>query len=205
MEYLWKKYLKERRFPAVLGSSAFLSAIVERFPEKYDRTANLFRGISSSHAWIVDRFRQFWKECIVEDKTDSLAEFEIDELVMMYRTRFADENNRITDSQMLDLIRFYEDVEIVDNKFVQGVKSVLWDKQEDLRAFFADFMKINESRKSESITFYDAYSAYQRYCKNTRLSTDKKRKSGGQMISKNYFEKYAYESFENVSDNKICF
>lgn len=209
MEYLWKKYLKDRRFPAILGSNAFSAAIVERFPDKYDAATNTFRGISSSHACIVDRFRQFWGESIIVDKSDNLAEYEIDELVMMYRCKFADENNRITDSQMLDLIRFYEDVEIVDSKFVQGVKSVMWDKQEELRVFFAEIMKINEARKlteSDSITFYDAYSSYQRYCKNGRSLADKKRKTiGGQMISKNYFEKYAYESFENVADNKFWF
>lgn len=177
MEYLWKKYLKEHQFPAVLGPQGFLSAIIEHYPDKYDSESSCFRGLSSSHSGVIERFHRFWRECIVVDKTEPLAEYEIDELVMMYRQWSSstdcrntsdsklNENIRITDSQMLDLIRFYLDVDVIDNKFVQGIKSDLWDKQSDLKVFFLELRQNSEEDGEDSISFYDAYSKYQRFCK----------------------------------------
>jgi len=218
MEYLWKRYLKDHKFPAVLGTHAFLQAMIDHFPDKYDSSTNYFRGLSSLHTAVVERFQRFWEECIVlADKPDPLAEYEVDELVMMYRESFnglgdsqrITETQRITDSQMLDLIRFYEDVEVIDNKFVQGVKSPLWDKQAELKLFFTELQRIKEVDYTESMSFYEAYSIYQRFCKDRGRQTDdagSKRKIV-QMVSKNYFEKYIYDVFGNdgVVDGKIIF
>ena len=221
MEYLWRKYLKERQFPAVLGSQAFLSAAAEHFSDKYDASANCFRGLVSSHSGVIDKFQRFWKECVVPDKTDPLAEYEVDELVTLYRhwsmtaplANSPETAASITESQMLELIRFYQDVEIIDNKFVQGVKSGLWDKQQDLRVFFSEFCKVAES---EEVSFYDAYSAYQSFCKSpSNGDVDNRRVNAGdvcfkngpssRIISKKYFESYIYSAFETdaVQNGKI--
>ena len=196
MEYLWKKYLKEHQFPAVLGAQGFLSALTEAFPGKYDKDSSSFVGFSSSHSGMIDRFQRFWADCIVVDESDTLAEYEIDELVMMYREHYlaklpsqenqsiserriaqADQPNvsRITDAQMLDLIRFYTEVEIIDNKFVQGVKSAVWDKQEELKLFFVELVRFAEENDDRSISFYDAYLKYQRFCRGRGKKTGEPR------------------------------
>lgn len=230
MEYLWRKYLKERQFPAVLGSQGFLSTAIEYFPGKHDADANCFRGLVSSHSGVIDKFQRFWKECVVVDKTDPLAEYEVDELVMLYRHWSKNSGSSsclqesITESQMLELIRYYQDVEIIDNKFVQGVKSVLWDKQQDLKGFFSEFCKVTER---EEISFYDAYTAYQSFCKSPsngevgdcfykneikilnseiRNGWDFIAENSSRIISKKYFETYIYAAFEQdaVQNGKIC-
>jgi hypothetical protein len=192
MEYLWKRYLKEHQFPAVLSSQGFLSALSEGFPGKYDKESNCFVGFSSSHSGMIDRFQRFWSECIVVDESDTLAEYEIDELVMMYREQYnpcsfgrqsgiaQDTNNggsRITDAQMLDLIRFYTDVEIIDNKFVQGVKSAVWDKQEELKLFFVELVRTAEENDDRAVSFYDAYLKYQRFCRGRGKKTGEPRRA----------------------------
>jgi len=230
MEYLWRKYLKEHKFPAVLGSQGFLSTAIEYFPGKHDADANCFRGLVSSHSVVIDQFQRFWKECVVVDKTDPLAEYEVDELVMLYRHWSKNSGSSsclqesITESQMLELIRYYQDVEIIDNKFVQGVKSGLWDKQQDLRGFFSEFCKVTER---EEISFYDAYTAYQSFCKspsngevgdcvykneikilNSEIHNgwDFIAENSSRIISKKYFETYIYAAFEQdaVQNGKIC-
>jgi hypothetical protein len=229
MEYLWRKYLKEHKFPAVLGSQGFLSTAIEYFPGKHDKDSACFRGLVSSHSVVIDQFQKFWKECIVVDKTDPLAEYEVDELVMLYRHWSFDLTGNptiapLTESQMLELIRFYQDVDVIDNKFAQGIKSSLWDKQHDLRVFFSEFCKVTEL---DEVSFYDAYLAYRAFCKspaspenkNATLSfsythaslqncPDEPSRCGishSRVISKKYFEMYIYDAFgnENITNGKI--
>jgi hypothetical protein len=141
---------------------------------------------------MIDRFQRFWSECIVVNESDTLAEYEIDELVMMYREQYnpcsfgrqsgisQDVNNggsRVTDAQMLDLIRFYTDVEIIDNKFVQGVKSAIWDKQEELKLFFVELVRTAEENDDRAVSFYDAYLKYQRFCRGRGKKTGEPRRA----------------------------
>lgn len=216
MDYLWKKYLKDRQFPAVLGPPAVTNMIVEQIPAaNYDHENKQFIGVSSPHLLMIERFHRFWEECVVDDfpsdsqgsqsRSDCFAahnaplgtafaldEYEIDEMTAMYR-EWSGCTFRMTDSQMLDLIRFYKKVDIVDGKYVQGLRCSLWDKQTELDRFFEN---LREGRE-DIISFYDAYNAY-------KTKRNMECVGGKRIISKPYFEKYIFITFADfVLDGKM--
>jgi hypothetical protein len=180
MEYLWRKYLKDRQFPTVLGQSTFLTTIVELLPSHYDEEARVFNGITNPSVYTIEKFQRFWKECMSKDDAES-SEYEIGELTSIYRLdqRGQTKTLQMTETQMLDLIRFYNpDIQITDNKYIHGVYCNLWDKRGELDAFFETlYWKLTPG--PIQISFYDAYTIY---------LSDKDRRS--RPVSKSYFEKY---------------
>jgi hypothetical protein len=182
MEYMWRKYLKERQYPTVLSQAVFLTALKSIFEFYYDATDDVFSGIVNPSIQTVEKFQRFWSERLTVDLSSAnpLMEYEIGELTALYREDTKD--RRMNDSQMLDLIRFYyPDVQIVDNKYIQGVCCDSWNKQEELAAFFEPFFRED---RSSIISFYDAYRIYV-----SRVDTEAPGKRR-RVISKAYFEKY---------------
>lgn len=204
MEYLWKKFLRDRQFPSVLGPPAVITMIIERMPAaNYDSERRHFIGVRSPHLLTIERFLRFWDECVVDDcpSADALDEYETDEITAMYR-EWSSGAFRMTESQMTDLIRFYKKVEIIDNKYVQGIRCSLWDKRGELERFFSYLREnSNECREdidaTRAISVYDAYNVYKSKWKpdhaGTRLT-----------ISKPFFEKYVFSTFAGfVLDGKL--
>ena len=182
MEYMWRKYLKERQYPTVLSQAVFLTALKSIFEFYYDATDDVFSGIVNPSIQTVEKFQRFWSEHLTVDLSSAnpLMEYEIGELTALYREDTKD--RRMNDSQMLDLIRFYyPDVQIVDNKYIQGVCCDSWNKQEELAAFFEPFFRED---RSSIISFYDAYRIY---VSRVDAEVPGKRR---RVISKAYFEKY---------------
>jgi hypothetical protein len=172
MEYMWRKYLKERQYPTVLSQAVFLNALKSIFEFYYDAENEVFAGITNPSIQTVEKFQRFWGEHLTVDLSSAnpLMEYEIGELTALYREETKDK--RMNESQMLDLIRFYyPDVQITDNKYIQGVCCDSWNKQEELAVFFTHFCR------EGIVSFYDAYTIYLR---------EKRRR----VASKAYFEKY---------------
>ena len=173
MEYLWRKYLKERQYPTILGQSAFLTATTSLYSIYYDEQNKIFKGLTSPSIQSIEKYQRFWNDhiCVEFDET-GLFEYEIEELVQIYREATGDK--RMTETQMIDLIRFYNpDIQILDNKYVLNVFSDLWNKKQDLAGFFQKwffpeddtFTKMTNSPElaliphvsPEYFSFYDAY------------------------------------------------
>ena len=170
MEYMWRKYLKDRQYPSVLSIPMFLSTSKQILETYYDAEMDGFVGITNPSIHTVDKFHRFWAQHVSLDSLEPLFEYEIGELAALYREDTKDK--RMTESQMLDLIRFYhEEIQIVDNKHVQGIYCSLWNKKQELSEFFSN------AELGDQVSFYDAYTIYLR---------DKKRR----VVSKAYFEKY---------------
>ncbi len=209
VDYLWRKFLRDKALPHVLTTATVLELLeTDLLASHYDREKNLFRGISSPFLNAVHQFNRFWEMTMRPlDKATTTAaanahkpnstenllpEYEIDEIVMMYREWCgANYSNtfRINDAQMLDLIRTYKPVEIVDDKYVRGVECTLWDKPRELHEFFAALTQQHRSQLQTSITtrapgtagavltedprllsIYDAYAKYQEWVKRSSHS-----------------------------------
>jgi hypothetical protein len=184
MEYMWRKYLKDRQYPSVLSIPVFLSTSKQILETYYDATRDGFVGITNPSIHTVDKFNRFWSQHISLDSLDPLLEYEIGELAALYREDTKDK--RMTESQMLDLIRFYhEDIQIVDNKHVQGIYCSLWNKKQELCDFFSYIELVDQ------VSFYDAYTIY--------LSRKNRR-----VVSKAYFEKYICCEMPNFDSENGC-
>jgi hypothetical protein len=171
MEYMWRKYLKERQLPTVLSQTSFLNTSKQILEQYYDAEKDGFIGITNPSIQTVDKFHRFWIDRIsLDSSNETLSEYEIGELAALYREDTKDK--RMTEWLMLDLIRFYhDDIQIIDNKYIQGIYCSLWNKKQELCDFFGHMAL------SDTISFYDAYTIY--------LSRKKRH-----VVSKSYFEKY---------------
>jgi hypothetical protein len=152
----------------------------------------MFVGITSPYLQMIRKFEQFWKECIVVS-SDSLAEFEIDELASICR-EWSKGSIRITDAQLLDLILFYKpDIVVQDRKYIRGIRSLLWDKQGELDLFFATIL---QGDNIEPKTFQTVYKEYKLQATNSS--------SGGKrirpLIGKSYFDNYVMTVLSDYID-----
>lgn len=177
MEYLWRKYLKDRQFPTVLGQTAFLTAVIELLSAQYDEGRRIFCGITSPYLQTIERFQRFLEQSVrlelASEDDPTLLEYEIGELTAIYREASGDK--RMTEPQMLDLIRFYHpEILIIDNKYIQGIYCSRWNKKQELDSFFEELLN-----EPVQLSFYDAYTVYL-----------EKNRANHHIISKSYFEKY---------------
>jgi hypothetical protein len=139
---------------------------------------------------------------IKESEDPLLSEYEIDEIVMLYR-KWCGVNYsntlRISDAQMLDLIRTYRPTTNVrDEKYVNGILCSLWNKAEELDKFFMEFIS-DTQRSGEPQIFISIYDAYAKYQDKMRNIPKK------QIIGKMYFEKYVKQLMKDfiVDDQYI--
>jgi hypothetical protein len=106
---------------------------------------------------------------------------------------------RISDAQMLDLIRTYRPTTNVrDEKYVNGILCSLWNKAEELDKFFMEFIS-DTQRSGEPQIFISIYDAYAKYQDKMRNIPKK------QIIGKMYFEKYVKQLMKDfiVDDQYI--
>jgi len=178
MIFLWKHYLAEQNIPNVVFYSTMKNILKEKYT--YDEETDCFCDITSANLPLVSKFIKFWDTIINEED----AEIEIDELLGLFKQWL---NNskiclNVNESLLLDLIHhFYPDISIVDNKFIQNVKSSLWDKRTDvINALELFKLKCSEQEEEFTKSLNDAYEYY------TSLNNPIN-------VSKRFFEKIAVE------------
>jgi hypothetical protein len=108
---------------------------------------------------------------------------------------------------MLKIIKhFFENqVQIIDDKFITNIRCVLWDKIQDTQIAIHDLKGPLMLETEELISLDDLYNKYHSYC-NAKMYVNK---TTSFIVSKNYFEKYAFQNmsefikFESFIDLKV--
>jgi len=198
MDYLWRKYLRDKCLPCVITSQSAIEYLQELLSSNYDSEKSVFKGLTSPYLSVIHQFNQFWDSTMTTaDELSggaSLSEYEIDEIVMLYRkwcgTNYSN-TLRISDLQMLDLIRTYRPaVSVQEDKYVEGILCNLWNKTDELDRFFIEF--ISESQQGGELrVFISIYDAYAKYQEQARHFPKK------QTIGKMYFEKYVHKTMKD--------
>ena len=142
---------------------------------------------------IESDFIKFWDKTIQTSVAfqEIDCELEIDEICTLFKhwVKQCQEdlysNGTISDENVIKILKhFFQDNEIIENKYVLNVSCLLWDKNKDLQEFFIYAKNKAASGSIKSlISFDDAYNLYFKYC---NLSSSKF------VVSKRYFEKYVY-------------
>lgn len=196
MLFLFKKFLEEKNIPNI----AFHESLKAIFKEKlnYKEEDDSFNDITSIQLPIVSNFMKFWEASISEDSYDEEYEFEIDEIITLFKiwlgknklTGISSSNMNISDTLLIELIRhFYPDIIIEDNKYVMHIKCNLWNKRVEIVNSLALFkLKCNGENEPFTKSLYQAYEFYSLMNKHPCLA------------SKRYFEKTAIDIIE---DNHI--
>ena len=128
------------------------------------KQGDTYQNITSGEISYVKTFNQFWKDNIMYDSTEQY--FEISELrdILSKEQRLNLEEDKI-----LSLLRhFHPDVEIEDDKFINGIACTFWNKKQAID----DFLNACQNNTS--------YNNYCDYTNNKGLPYN---------VSKLYFEK----------------
>ena len=206
MQYLWRHFLQSLRLPTIMFQQDLKQQLVDNMPGNYRETTDSFIEVSSRFMPAIRSFMRFWEQTMVIDET---GEYEIDELCTLYTKWGAGTSagGGLNESQMLDLVAYYFPyVEIEKEKYVYGVRCILWDKSLDIQTAL-EIQKetlreraraTDEPHSPYSTTLYDAYLEYCKYVKHRGEWTPASETERGEscpIVSKSFFEKYVREHF----------
>jgi hypothetical protein len=194
MQYLWKQFLSVKNLPSVIFQQTLKQILIDKLKYNYVEEEDVFSGISSKYLPAIQNFLKFWNETMSEDACE--IDLKVGDLTILYKNWCKDRYEGgvlINETQILDFINyFYPEIEIENEKYLQKVKCVLWDRQKDICDELATMQM--------PITIYEAYKLY---CKNigemNRMNSCKKL-----IVGKSYFDKFVFDKFgEYIVDSKI--
>lgn len=188
IQYLWKHFLESKALPNVLFQQELLEYFTENY--SYDTPSKSVSGIFSKFIPGIERFIRFWDETMVVIPATDFTEYEIDEILILFKKWGAKDG--FSERYILDLIaHFFPLVETDGQKFIFNIKSTIWDKETDLRKKI-ESLHINTSDASVSI--YKTYDIYRKTSKNGEI-----------IVSKSYFEKHVLDNLREyiVDENQI--
>lgn len=222
MQYLWKKFLDKLQLPSVIFQQNLKNMLIQKLETNYSVEYDSFMNLSSKYLPSIQKFIQFWDETMVEEgdtePNKELLEYEMEEIWQLYKN-WANSTGSgggaatlLSEKEIADLVSyFYPNVEIEDEKYIRGIRCILWDKQMDVQVAM-DQLWENEKIKSpkhqrdniDRVSIYDAYVWYSDYYIPSRTSgkASPAKQPTKILVSKSYFEKYVCDQYR-VDDKYI--
>jgi hypothetical protein len=198
LHFIWKQYLTSLSLPNIIYSTFLKVLLKEQY--QYNEENDSFINITSKYLPIERDFISFWEQNIIvhpENPEDLLGnELELDELCAIFKhwVKTTDDpvlsNGNISEEYILKIMKhFFNNIDIVDNKYILNVSCNLWDKNSDIYSSFSFIKnKIKETINLPLISFDDVYNYY---CQYSNFKSHKF------IVSKSYFEKYLYIKIED--------
>lgn len=166
MYCIWKSYLRENEIPIILNSVELTDKI-----GNFNVESGLFMGIKCKRNKLISRFIDFWKTTIVDDVEETFLE--VGELYTLFVEW--SKYNELNEDELIDIIKDFG-VDLIDNKYMDGKKCILWDKRGDVMRF------INTISSDGYIDNEDVKVVYKKYCMWCKAQTP-----NAKIVSINYF------------------
>ena len=101
---------------------------------KYNDEKDAFMNVTSTNIPEFKNFMKFWKCNFYQDEEEYLLEIsEISTLYKEQRKRLSDE---FDEEHIIEILKiYYNDIKIVDNKYIDGFGTLLWNKQKEIELF----------------------------------------------------------------------
>lgn len=189
MLYLWKCYLEEINIPNIIFITTLKSILKNKI--QYDEEKDIFYNYTSIGLPLVSNFIKFWEETIKID--DNEYYIEIDELCILFK-QWVKKSQVINDYTLINLIKhFYPDT-IIEEKYIYGITSSIWNKKEEIINFIKYIANISDN---SCISLYELYEQYSKIYTKKYKSTI--------IISKNYFDLFIKNYFKDyINEDMIC-
>ena len=196
LHFVWKQFLSNYHLPNMIYSNSLKNILKTKY--NYNEIDDSFIGITSKYLPVHSNFIHFWENNISINQNNELFEdeFEIDELCSLFKlwckqsTEQLIPNSHISEENVLKILKhFFPTIEIIEDKYVLNVTSLLWNKTEEINNSFGYIKEeIKKDPNNTLISFDDAYNFYHKYCKLHNYKF---------VVSKRYFEKYLYYKIPN--------
>lgn len=203
LHYLWLHFLNANGLPNVIYSDRLKELLVKKYNTNEDinkdNNATIFNGITSKYLPSVSNFLKFWEKYIhipnPLNPHDFCNEYDIDELIVLYKSVNAMNKVKNTSINEKDIIHIMEHyfcneethIQIIDNKIIIGMYCTLWNKAQDIKDFLYDYKTIIDTSQP-IISFGDLYNAYKVYVK-AKSSVEGKHYY---IVNKQYFETFIH-------------
>ena len=192
MLYLWKCYLEEINIPNVIFSSTLKSLLKDKLD--YNEISEVFYNYTSIGLPLVSNFLKFWEETIIEDNNEYY--FEIDELCLLFK-QWGKKTQPIKEEKLINLIKHFFSETIIEEKFIYGISSSIWNKREDIINFIKYKIDISKSDIT-IISIYELYTEYSLYTKKAKNIIIGK--TYFDLFINNYFKQYVNENMISISE-----
>lgn len=195
--YVWKFFLKEHNLPSIMFIKQLRSLLNQQLT--YQESTDIYPHITSPILSYVSNIQRFWHETITVGDCD---EFEISELCGLYDIWLKNEGLKkakiVNEAVMVSIVEHFYDIVVVNNKCIQNIKCIMWDKQEDMKVVLCELKikyKFSPELYARSIT-----SIYSDYCSQAPDILQH-----GNIVSKQYFSKYICQVIpeQYIVGNKI--
>lgn len=173
--FLWKKFTYEKDIfvNSFANHGEFLTGLFSYLNCDFEKesSSNALCGYYSFDLPYVDEFKVFWNDNFYECKNET--NLELNEILFLYNKHGKNKKNNFNETTIKMILQcFYSKHELVDNKFINGVKCKLWDKQKEINTFI----------QKQNINIEDSLNAiYKQYLCNAKSEY---------RISKIYFQTY---------------
>jgi len=231
LHYLWFHFLNSNDLPNVIYSDRLKELLLKKYYIPITNEENLlkndisnnnitntntnsntnniiFNGITSKYLPLISNFLKFWEKYIFTQKSCDLIkeQYEVEEIILLYKS--VNKNVIINDKDIINIIKYYfseleTKIKIINNKYIIGIHSSLWNKPQDIKDFLNEY-KIIVDISQDIISFGDLYNSYKAYFK-AKSSVEAK---NYYIVNKIYFESFIrsylseyilYETFVSIA------
>jgi len=195
--YVWKFFLKEHHLPSIMFIRQLRNLLHQQL--EYESSVDVYLHITSPILSYVSNIRRFWNETITTGEPD---EFEISELCGLYNLWLKNEGLKkakiVNEAVMISIVEHFYDITVLNNKCIQNIKCIMWNKQEDMKIVMRELKiqyKFSPELYERSIT-----SIYSDYCSQAPNILQHEN-----IVSKQYFSKYICQAIpeQYIKGNKI--
>jgi hypothetical protein len=191
MHLIWKLYISNFSFPSILYSNNLKELLKDRY--EYNESTDTFNNITSKYLPFISIFINFWEKTIqISPYNSSISniqdELEIDEISILYKAWRIENNINTSNINENDIIRIlnhyfgFTSTDIIDNKFILNITSIMWNKNEDIKQTINSMKDDLNENNLPLISFDDAYEYYNKF--NNKY-----------IVSKRYFNNYLYYTY----------
>tara|TARA_Y100000389_G_scaffold203683_1_gene253019 strand:- start:8704 stop:10230 length:1527 start_codon:yes stop_codon:yes gene_type:complete len=169
MIFVWKIYLDDLNLPNIMFQEHLCDLLKKKIC--YNSETDTFENVTSVLLPNVATFIKFWDTNMVED--NKYYEIEISEVCTIYKEWSGKNINNNDEIFLIKLIKhFYQDILIVDNKFILNIRCIIWDKKQVVYESLEMFRHTID--ETDIVTIYDAYEFYISFSKEGKMNVSKK-------------------------------
>ena len=195
MKFLWYKYLKSKQIPTNIIYDSRLHKDMLNYA-KYDTINSKYLCVNHPGNSLIITIREFIDNCIEQQDNDQL---EISEFIEIYQQQY---NLQIVDeNSVVEVIKYFTDYKLEnDDKTINNVKCLSWDKKGELNMFI-NMMKTSHNEGSHPIQEILSFNAiYTKYCKYTSNNGNVNK-----IVTKKYFINHILSTIPNkfIYFNKV--
>jgi hypothetical protein len=220
IHYIWKLFLTNKTIPNMIYSSNLKNKLMDKLPYIEEKNDIIFTNLTSKYLPIISNFLTFWDKHITiqtnnntndiqlqfqfqfENNYECLFEYEIDELLTLYKNYMNINNQPYISIYEKDIIKiimhfFYPNVKIIENKYVTNVVCNLWRKFDNVKNILDKIME--QTNKNQLISFDELYEQYKIIIQKEIITNN----NYLLVVSKFYFQKcieifwFDYIKFDN--------